>query len=213
MNKNEEKYNENIRKLEAKVDALEKQLQTTWSVQRELTTALSAKLDKEILKLKEEPQSYVWKITKFSEMLRLAKRGKHTELESGFFFTGSVGYKLRASLYPNGNQKGKNTHLSVYFQIWKGKYDALLPWPFGHKVIFTLIDQQDNADHAENMVGEIMPDPGHCKVFSRPRKECNTGRGFPEFISHQEVWKRHYIRDDTLFLKVQCSLVRRERGN
>jgi len=29
---------------------------------------------------------------------------------------------------------GKGTHVSLFFVVMKGDYDALLPWPFRHKV-------------------------------------------------------------------------------
>lgn len=37
-------------------------------------------------------------------------------------------------MYLNGDGTGKGTHLSLFFVVMKGDYDALLPWPFRHKV-------------------------------------------------------------------------------
>lgn len=37
-------------------------------------------------------------------------------------------------MYLNGDGAGKGTHMSLFFVVMKGDYDALLPWPFRHKV-------------------------------------------------------------------------------
>lgn len=37
-------------------------------------------------------------------------------------------------LYLNGDGSGRGTHLSLFFVVMKGKYDALLKWPFSQKV-------------------------------------------------------------------------------
>ena len=33
-------------------------------------------------------------------------------------------------------EKGKGTHMSMFFVVMRGEYDALLPWPFVQKVHF-----------------------------------------------------------------------------
>lgn len=35
-----------------------------------------------------------------------------------------------------GDGNGKNTHVSLFFVVMKGDFDALLPWPFQQKVTF-----------------------------------------------------------------------------
>lgn len=37
-------------------------------------------------------------------------------------------------LYLNGDGTGRGTHLSLFFVVMRGKYDALLKWPFSQKV-------------------------------------------------------------------------------
>ena len=84
----------------------------------------------------------------------------------------------------------------------RGKYDAVLPWPFRKAVTFTLIDQQADTTLRENHVETIKCN--NCsKSFARPKSDSNWGYGSPTFISHQELFKGRYIVDDTLFLQVQ----------
>ena len=90
LNKNQEDFKEKTRKLEAKLETLEQQVKEKWNaLQTQLTTDLSAKLDREILKLREESQPFLWKITGFSELYDQAKlnRRGQTTLESGLFFS------------------------------------------------------------------------------------------------------------------------------
>ena len=203
LNKNNEEFQEVTKKLEAKIDALEKQVEDKWNFQQKLTRDLSVKLNREVLKLKEESPPFVWKISGFNGLLKSAKKGINTDVESSPFFTGPAGYKLYVYMYPNGDADGKNTHLSVYVSLLKVKYDAILPWPFSKTVTFTLIDQQENELNANNFVVILTPGPAN-DCFARPL-DSNDGYGFSRFISHQELRTRRYIVDDTLFLKVQCS--------
>ena len=55
-------------------------------------------------------------------------------------------------MYPNGTGVGQNTHISLYLTILRGKYDAVLAWPFRKTVTLTLIDQEENMMHKKNCV-------------------------------------------------------------
>lgn len=45
-----------------------------------------------------------------------------------------ISLKMCARVYLNGDGMGKGTHLSLFFVVMRGEYDALLPWPFKQKV-------------------------------------------------------------------------------
>ncbi|XP_022807328.1 TNF receptor-associated factor 6-like [Stylophora pistillata] len=203
------KFEETNTKLEHKIEELQRKLEEEGKAQERLTRDHKWQLrdlDRKISKFKEESQPYVWKIEEFSEIFHHAKGPTEREyaLESGYFFSGPNGYRLKALLYPDGTNDGKNTHLSVFFCVMRGKYDAVLPWPFQKTVTFTLIDQEIGETHGNNIVCTI--DTAHKfdnDAFSRPTWESNSGYGFPEFISHEDLFDGSYIVDDTLFLKIQ----------
>lgn len=112
-------------------------------------------------------------------------------------------FLLQASLFPNGNGAGEDTHISVYIKILPGEYDALLRWPFAHSVSFTLFDQSTCPEKACNIVESFIPDPTW-KNFQRPSKEPDSlGFGFPRFVSHEMLKKRHFMKDDTMFIRVK----------
>uniref|UniRef100_A0A1B6FZK8 TNF receptor-associated factor 4 n=1 Tax=Cuerna arida TaxID=1464854 RepID=A0A1B6FZK8_9HEMI len=142
----------------------------------------------------------VWKISDYSAKMADARAKEGMELVSPPFYTSQFGYKLQASLFLNGNGAGENTHLSLYIKLLPGEFDALLRWPFAHSVAFTLFDQSEKAC---NIVESFVPDPTW-ENFQRPSKEPDTlGFGFPRFVSHETLTKRHFVRDDTLYIRVK----------
>ena len=44
--------------------------------------------------------------------------------------------------YLNGDGSGYKTHLSLFFVLMKGEYDALLRWPFDYKVSMILVGKE-----------------------------------------------------------------------
>ncbi|XP_052120968.1 TNF receptor-associated factor 4 isoform X2 [Frankliniella occidentalis] len=145
----------------------------------------------------------VWKISDYTLKMSEAKTKEGMELVSPPFYTSQYGYKLQASVFLNGNGAGEGTHMSVYIKILPGEYDALLRWPFAHSVSFTLFDQSSVPEKACNIVESFIPDPTW-KNFQRPSKEPDSlGFGFPRFASHEVLKKRHFIKDNTIFLRVK----------
>ncbi|XP_022803572.1 TNF receptor-associated factor 4-like isoform X2 [Stylophora pistillata] len=152
--------------------------------------------------------SFLWRIDGFSEILSRARTDEDENyIESDPFYTktetGSYGYKLKISIYPNGARDGENNHLSVCIIVMKGNYDAILPWPFTKKVTITLIDQHEDPDQRQNKIHEIVGFDNEC--FARPVTGENSGSGCSEFISHLDLHWGPFIVDDTLFLKVDIN--------
>lgn len=144
----------------------------------------------------------MWKIRDYSKRKQEAKAGKTLSLYSQPFYTGQFGYKMCARVYLNGDGLGKGTHLSVFFVVQRGEYDALLPWPFRQKVTLMLLDQDTGTRHA---VDSFKPDVSSSS-FKRPETEMNVGSGCPLFVSHVLLETPTYLKDDTIFIKVVVDL-------
>ena len=101
--------------------------------------------------------------------------------------------------YLNGDGMGKNTHISLFFVIMRGTYDALLPWPFRQKVTFMLLDQ----NRREHIIDAFRPDPASTS-FKRPTSEMNVASGCPLFMANDqlETHGHAYVKDDVMFLKI-----------
>ncbi|KFO82552.1 TNF receptor-associated factor 2, partial [Cuculus canorus] len=141
---------------------------------------------------------FLWKITDVGRKLQDSVTGRTVSLHSPAFYTAKYGYKVCLRVYLNGDGTGKGTHVSLFFVIMKGDYDALLPWPFRHKVTFMLLDQNNR----EHIIDAFRPDLTSAS-FQRPVNDMNVASGCPMFLplSKLQSPKYAYVKEDTLFLK------------
>ncbi|XP_014344042.2 TNF receptor-associated factor 3 isoform X1 [Latimeria chalumnae] len=140
----------------------------------------------------------IWKIRDYKRRKQEAVLGKTLSLYSQPFYTGYFGYKMCARVYLNGDGMGKGTHLSLFFVVMRGEYDALLPWPFKQKVTLMLLDQGSTRRHLGDA---FKPDP-NSSSFKRPTGEMNIASGCPLFVAQTVLESGPYIKDDTIFIKV-----------
>lgn len=141
----------------------------------------------------------MWKIRDYYRRKQEAKSGRTLSLYSQPFYTSRTGYKMCARVYLNGDGMGKGTHLSLFFVVMRGEYDALLPWPFQQKVSLMLLDQETFRRH---VCDTFQPDTTSSS-FKRPTTEMNVATGCPLFISHSVLETKTYLNDDTIFIKVK----------
>ncbi|XP_031570478.1 TNF receptor-associated factor 2-like [Actinia tenebrosa] len=139
----------------------------------------------------------LFKITQVARKRADAVSGRQISFYSPAFYTDPHGYKMCARIYLNGDGMGKGSHISLFFVVMRGEYDALLQWPFRQKVTMMLLDQ----DNEEHVIDAFRPDPSSSS-FQRPRGEMNIASGCPLFCPHSELQRHAYIRDDTMFVKI-----------
>lgn len=142
----------------------------------------------------------MWKIRDYARRKQEAITGRTLSLYSQPFYTDRFGYKMCARVYLNGDGMGKGTHLSLFFVVMQGEFDALLPWPFQQKVTLKLLDHDTGG--RDGIEDSFQPDPSS-NSYIRPTSEMNVATGCPLFVSHAVLETRKFIRDDTLFIKVQ----------
>lgn len=145
----------------------------------------------------------LWKISNFRRRRQDAVSGRTPSLYSPPFYTSRRGYKMCGRVYLNGDGMGKGTHLSLFFVVMKGQFDALLPWPFRQRVTLMVLDQSSQQRHT---LDTFRPDP-QSSSFALPMKDMNVASGCPLFIPIDALETRGYVKDDTLFvcIKVDCS--------
>ena len=140
---------------------------------------------------------FTWPIRDVSR-LRDAMLGRRVRIFSPPFYTKPDGYKMCVCLYLNGYGAGEGTHLSVYFALMKGEYDALQQWPFEHKVNLILVDQ-DKKDDITLSFNPAGPD----NPFTRPSDthELNLFSGFTKFVPLSILSDPRYVKDDAMFIR------------
>ena len=139
----------------------------------------------------------LWKIDGYQSKRQDAINGVKTALYSHPFYSAQFGYKMCAKIYMNGDGFGKGSHLSLFFVVMKGDYDALQTWPFQKKITMMLLDQ-GNGDH---MINAFHSDP-QSSSFQRPKSDMNIAWGSPLFMPLDSLSNRQYIKDDVMFVKI-----------
>jgi hypothetical protein len=146
----------------------------------------------------------IWKINNVHERIIEAKSGRQTSFYSPPFYTDHYGHKMCARVYLNGDGAGKSTHVSLFLVVLRGEHDALLNWPFRHKVTFVLVDQ---SELKENVSDSFKPDP-NSSSFRRPISEMNIASGLPLFFPLTKLANSDngYIKDNCMFIKIMVHL-------
>ncbi|XP_041353713.1 TNF receptor-associated factor 3-like [Gigantopelta aegis] len=154
-----------------------------------------------------EPANYegvlVWKIKDYMRQKQEAINGRTLSLYSQPFYTSQYGYKMCAQVYLNGDRKGKSMHISLFFVLMRGEYDALMPWPFQRKVTLYLLDQARRGPHMNDLSEHFHPDP-NSSIFKQPTLMMNIALNCPLVVTHLVVENPHnnYLKDDTIIIKV-----------
>ncbi|KAG2455967.1 TRAF2 factor, partial [Polypterus senegalus] len=147
---------------------------------------------------------FIWKIHDFSRKRQEAVAGRMPAIFSPVFYTSKYGYKMCLRLYLNGDGTGRGTHLSLFFVVMKGKWDALLKWPFNQKVTLMLLDQNNR----EHIIDAFRPDITSSS-FQRPISEMNIASGCPLFCPLHKLDSKSssaYLQEDTIFIKAIVDL-------
>lgn len=140
----------------------------------------------------------LWRISDFRRRKREAVGGEILSLYSQPFYTHRYGYRMCARIYLNGDGLGKGTHVSLFFAIMRGDFDALLTWPFKQKVTLTLLDQSSSGQHLSDT---FFPDPTSTS-FHQPSSEMNVASGCPLFVRQSVLEAQPYLVRDSIFLRI-----------
>jgi hypothetical protein len=145
-----------------------------------------------------------WRVEHVSEKMADAQSERQTSIYSPIFYSSPTGYKMRARLFLFGDGNARRTHMSLFFLLMKGDYDAILKWPFHYKVTFCLLDQTGNNRH---IIDSFHPDV-KSNSFQRPKDNTNIASGIPKFFPLPMLLQddNAYVREDTLYIKIIIAL-------
>ena len=123
------------------------------------------------------------------------------------FYSEPGGYKFCLRIDPNGMLEGKESHLSVWVYVMRGRFDESLKWPFTGKVTVQLLNWRADKGHIQNIVS--FDDAAGDKVRARVTsgKYAATGRGSSKFVPHSMLpvnlgKNTEFICDDCLCFKI-----------
>ncbi len=186
----------------------EKVLELTRLVEEQDKTFRSQinKQNKDIESLKQELGSYRKYVAPiYFRFMSFAKnKSKDKIIYSPPFYSSPDGYRMIVGVRPNGCGVGKNTHISLFVYLQKGKNDKFLPWPYSGTVMVELINQLEDKNHLTfNIVF-----PGNEETSGRVTDEgLSGGWGKPRLVAHNKLGfdgkkSTQYLRNDTLYFKI-----------
>ncbi|CAF3990168.1 unnamed protein product [Didymodactylos carnosus] len=143
--------------------------------------------------------TFTWKIKNVAELMMQAQSERQPSIYSPPFYSSPTGYKMCMRAYLNGDGNTRRTHLSLFFVVMRGEYDAILRWPFHFKVTFCMFDQSGQQHH---IIDSFRPDV-KSDSFQIPKTQMNIASGIPKFfpLSMLQQDGNNYVKDDTLFIK------------
>ena len=135
---------------------------------------------------------FEWNITNWSEKTRKSLVYPNWCIVSEPFYSGPQGYCLCLKLYPGGRRFHRESHVSIDVWVSKGNYDDKLPIDYQQhcKFSFTLIDQQLDAKNVVLRREKTLK-------FT-PERTCEA---IDDFLSHETMKSRSYLRNNELFLQ------------
>ena len=139
------------------------------------------------------------------------KKEANEEWYSSPFYTHNRSYKFRLKVTPNGDGRGRGSHLSVYAQLMRGEYDNELEWPFEGDIRVELLNWRadKNLHHSGRIDFNRYSDPDGKRSSRVTNKETANSFGKPQFISHTDLTpttNTEYLRDNYLKLRVSVAV-------
>ena len=134
--------------------------------------------------------------------MKQAESGKKKEVDSPPFY--DHGYKFGLTLALNDTLLFTK-FVSVRLFLMKGEYDGVLSWPLPNKKItITWIDQQEDSRQSISAVAFFELHETLQKDYLRRVENDGNQRSVSRLLlSHDDITKRCYVVDDTIFIQIQ----------
>ncbi|CAL1538453.1 unnamed protein product [Lymnaea stagnalis] len=146
--------------------------------------------------------TFRWTISDYSRKFR-DERARGTKECSSPFYLSHCGYRAQMEAYLNGNGTATNRCMSVFLRIIKGDYDRYMKWPVNMHLVVILVNQSGNHSDSLRASGNQFQFQKPCGV-SDSESDC---WGLIEFVGHDMIQQRKYIKDDKIVLKCRVMIL------
>ncbi|KAH9519291.1 TNF receptor-associated factor 5 [Bulinus truncatus] len=145
---------------------------------------------------------FKWTVTEYTRKLVEEQTNISAKQVSSPFYLSHCGYRCQLETYLNGNGTAKNRCMSVFLRVIKGDYDRNLVWPVNVNLEIVLINQSETRN-------ESLKASGNQFQYQKPSGVTGAESeswGLVEFVTHDVIRSRNYIRDDQIMFKCRLSL-------
>ena len=198
----EEKLGAMEKQFEEKLKATEKKYQILQEKQR--ATERNSRLLEEKLAMLEDTQQIKSALGKFPIDFQVIFEKEDCFLSP--FFTHPYGYKMCLKVYPNGNDDGEGTHVSIYAYLMQGMFDDQLKWPF-REVTIQIVNQAGDHSHVERTIpyNDKTEDNSAGRVTGNEVR--SAGWGYDTFLAHTALAynaakNTQYLNDNIITVRV-----------
>ena len=149
---------------------------------------------------------FVWKIDKWSAVVRMGENGINQEMFSNSFLSHQNGYKISISVMTEGH------YLNIGFSILHSINDRELHWPFDRDVELSLMDQNTGRSH-KIWKFECSNYPLHVSL-QKPKKDSKkmSFYDYYPFISRKEMSNGTKLcQNDQIFVKFSRKTFERQK--
>jgi TNF receptor-associated factor 6 len=143
----------------------------------------------------------LWKITEFHSKIDAMKTNPNIMFYSNECYTAPHGYKFCCRI--NISPKVKD-YFGLHVHLMQSDNDFHLDWPFKGRIKLSMIHMKNLA---ESQTDTIMSKP-EILAFHRPQSVISPrGFGYLEYASLTDIYRRGFVVDDTLVIKIQLNIV------
>ena len=143
---------------------------------------------------------FIWRVNNVDGKLE-SVQSKAKPLYGHAFYTEPYGYLLQPKLFFDGVRLNDQGYISLFIQIVQGPFDAILKWPFGKRIRFSLIEQE--SKRLKRDIEKVLIPAADGDELQRPSDDANNGFGIYKFVSHEVLRAGRYIVDDVMFVKIE----------
>ena len=115
-----------------------------------------------------------------------------------FKFGDLPGYSMQLTVYLNGVNKGKGSHISVYVNLLSSQHDDWLTWPFHGSILIRICNQGNDFDHYEEVI--TFDDSATLESCILPSGSFGNRYGMEKFIEHTAL--KPYLKNDSLLFEL-----------
>ena len=129
------------------------------------------------------------------------------------FYSHPGGYKMCLKLRADGQNEGKDTHLSAFLHIMSGDYDHRLSWPFKGEIKLQLLNQRADDNHIKTSI--VIDESSDVQASGRVMGgvvtdsgiAAQSGEGIAKLIEHNNLGHNpatgtEYLQGDTVFIRI-----------
>ena len=135
-------------------------------------------------------------------LYQFSKRKKFNNIYHSLpFLSHSQGYNIQLVIYANGNNDDRDSYVSIYVTLTRGKFDDTLQWPFRADIEVEVLNWKEDRLH-EKYICHFNEERNYSACCRSTEKVAPTPLGTTKMVAHSAL--SYNASTNTLFLENNC---------